>query len=669
MGFWSNLLGIDSYDAAQRVLQAPYEPFISTAGIPVMDPGSPLDYWTRADLEDFWRTQPNLRKVIGFVARSVATIPLHTHERVSDTERKRITDHKLPRTLSRPQPRVGAYRFWESVLSDGLLYDRWAVMKEWQDDGSIHLVQVPSWRLRFRTDPLRRVTDAAIWVGDSTEVEAVENGWVHLDLDNLIFDHGYAPRTAGLSPVETLKDILDEGAEAVQYRRDVWKNGGRASQYIKRPMDAKWSPEHRQRFVSGLRKFKAGGGEAGGFMLLEDGMEAGSLPHPLSKDVHDLEGRELSAAEVASAFYVAPELIGIREGNFSNVDAFRQSLYRDSLGPYITAWEQAVNIGLTDDLAEGRNLYVEANVESKLRGSFLEQAQVAQSVVGAPSMTRNEYRALQNQPPIEGGDDLVVPLNVLVGGQASPRDSGSQNRTGTASTSELFAKHRGVTAKAGPTSNHTRKAEQVLSAFFRRQGRSVQTQINAGDDDWWDGDRWDQELSEDISALYLLTATAAGQATLESVGISPEEYNEPRTMAFLRESARRSAGSINGATRNAVREALQVNIGEEDPMSPTESVAHVFDIAEDSRAAQAAMTVTAFAAGFGAVEAARQNSRGATKTWQVNSTNPRASHAAMNGETVPVDEDFSNGLPWPGAVGAGADENAGCQCSLAINFP
>lgn len=668
MGFWDKILGISSYDPAQRVLSEPYEPFISTGGIPVMDPGSPLNYWTRTDVERFWRSQPNLRKVVGFVARNVASIPLHTHERVSDSERRRITDHILPKTLSRPQPRVGSYRFWESVLSDGLLYDRWAVLKDWQADGSLHLVQLPSWRLYFATDPFRRVSAAAFWVGDTSDLEEAEDGWLPLDLDSLIFDHGYAPRSAGLSPVETLKDILDESAEAVQYRRDVWKNGGRASQYIKRPMEATWTGEQRDRFAAGLRKFLNGGSDSGGMMLLEDGMEAGALPHPLSKDVNDLAGRELSAAEVSSAFYVAPELIGIREGNFSNVDAFRQSLYRDSLGPYITAWEQAVNIGLTDELAGNRNLYVEANVESKLRGSFLEQAAVAQSTVGAPSMTRNEYRALMNQPPIEGGDELVVPLNVLVGGQASPRDSGSQNQTASNSRASSEAKDSSSrrSVKVGPPANHDKKAEQVLAAFFRRQSSAVRSRIGAGSDDWWDSDRWNDELSADVTGLYLLTATAAGKATLEGLGISPDEYDEPRTLAFLKKSARISAESINKATQAAVEDALQVDLDAEDAPSPLDAVGHVFDVAEDSRAIEAAVTVTAFAAGFGSVEAARQRSSGATKTWRTNSGNPRASHAAMNGETVPIDDTFSNGLEYPGGIGAGADEVAGCMCSVTI---
>jgi hypothetical protein len=38
-------------------------------------------------------------------------------------------------------------------------------------------------------------------------------------------------------------------------------------------------------------------------------------------------------------------------------------------------------------------------------------------------MTRNEARARLNLPHLEGADDLIVPLNVTQGGQASPTDS------------------------------------------------------------------------------------------------------------------------------------------------------------------------------------------------------------------------------------------------------
>ena len=670
MGFWDKIIGISSYDPAQLVLPEPYEPFMGTGGIPVMDPGSPLESWTRTDIERFWRTQPNLRKVIGFAARNVASIPLHTHERVSDSDRRRVTDHVLPRTLSRPQPRVGAFRFWEAVLSDGLLYDRWAVMKDYRLDGTVHLLHIPSWSLRFSVDSFRRVTGAAMWVGDDKSLGDSDGGWKVLDLDALIFDHGYAPRTAGLSPVETLKDLLDESAESVQYRRDVWQNGGRASQYIKRPMDAKWTPEQRNRFVEGLRKFLKGGASSGGMMLLEDGMEAGSVPFPNSSDVMDLEGRTLTASEVASAFFIAPELIGIREGNFSNVDAFRQSLYRDSLGPYITAWEQAINIGLTQDLADGRNLYVEANVEAKLRGSFQEQAQILSTATGRPWMVTDEARSRMNLPAL-GGDagELVTPLNVLIGGQASPHDSGEQNLRSYADGLSKLAQTVGSVAKSksefevkAPADTEVPEDEQrtvatVFVKHFERQRRAVLSAMGSKDASWWDGERWDEELSEDLLDVSLTVSERAALTTLGGLGVAASAYSVARTEAFLKKVAQRIAGSVNLATLAALEDALA---------NPDVEPSHVFDVAVDSRADMSGMTAAATFIGFGAIEAARQTKPKARKRWQVNSSNPRSSHASLNGETVGIDEDFSSGQSWPGSFTGDPEDVANCHCSVVI---
>lgn len=662
MGLWSRLTGLDSYpfdtyDAAQRVLPDPYEPWIGTGGIPVADPGSPLSMLGRTQVETFWRTQPNVRKVVDFIARGIASIPFHAHERISDTDRQRLHNDPLSSVMSNPRPRVGAYRFWHGVLSDGLLYDRWAAIMQPRGDGpGLELVQVPSWRLRLNTDGLRRVTGAWYWVGEDDALASDRDGWRNLDLSMLVFDHGYAPQTAGLSPLETLRATLEETSEAIHYRRQVWNNGARVPAWIERPVEApEWGAPARERFKTGFRGSYTGDGEnAGGVPLLEDGMKLHSLDAFTPQDSMDLEGRRLSSIEVAAAFHIAPELVGARQGNYSNVREYRQMLYRDSFGPYIKALEDALNSQLVPELAAGRNVYVEANVESKLRGSFEEQASMMSSAIGAPWLLRNEGRALMNRPPIDGGDELVVPLNVLVGGQASPRDTGSQNRT---SRTVLPVKSH---VKAVVPEPYVDRAKAVFADFFARQGMTVQSRIGGGES-WWDQARWDTELSDDLHRLAVLVSTFVGEKTLEEVGFDPSRYDTDRTLAFLRSVSDRVASQVNEATFDQITAALEDD-------EPDAAVSRVFEVAETSRAETSGLTAATTFAGFAAVEAGRQNSSSSTKTWVVNSANPRPSHAAMNGETVPVSENFSNGLAWPGDAGGGADEVAGCRCSLVIDF-
>ena len=664
----------DTYDPAQRVLPVPYEPYVGIpgqkhpSGLTIADPGVPLSWAYKGQVERIWRSQPNVRKVIDFIARNVAGIPLHTYERVSDTDRKRVTDHPISRTLSLPRLGTSPFRFWHSVISDGLLYDAWAVLMVPGADGSMELVQVPSWRLRLEVDGLRRVTAAAMWTGDKpTELArgTTDDQWQDLPLDMLIFDHGYSPTTAGLSPMVTLADILAESSEAIAYRRQLWDNGARVPTFITRPVDApEWSKEARQRFKRAWQEYQRNGSRQGGTPLLEDGMRLETVEAFKPQDTMDIEGRRLTSIEVASAFHIAPEMVGARQGNYSNMREFRQSLYRDSLGPYIQAWEQTVQAQLVPRMeTSGRDIYVEANVESKLRGSFEEQAQLLSSAIGAPWMTRSEGRARMNLPHVEGSDELVVPLNVLVGGQASPRDSGDQNR-GLASRRKARVPAQ---YKARPPESYTTQARRALEEFFGKQGRSIVARITAGDNDWWDAERWDKELADLLYRLSVLMSTYVGEKTAKELGFEPGDYNVERTLNYLKAVAERIAEQTNETTREQVASALEEDDEETEPL---QRVDHVFEVAVESRAEQSSTTFTTTFTAFAAAEAARQTvgSR-ATKTWIVTSANPRASHAMMNGETVGIDEKFSNGMEYPGSIEGGPDEVAGCQCELQINLP
>lgn len=84
----------------------------------------------------------------------------------------------------------------------------------------------------------------------------------------------------------------------------------------------------------------------------------------------------------------------------------------------------------------------------------------------------------------------------------------------------------------------------------------------------------------------------------------------------------------------------------------------------------AAVSTVTLLSGFATAEAAKQVAGdAATKTW-VTGKNARKEHLALNGETVPLSENFSNGAAWPGDASAlGADDLANCNCELQINVP
>lgn len=54
-----------------------------------------------------------------------------------------------------------------------------------------------------------------------------------------------------------------------------------------------------------------------------------------------------------------------------------------------------------------------------------------------------------------------------------------------------------------------------------------------------------------------------------------------------------------------------------------------------------------------------------TKTWIVNA-GANSRHPQLNGETVPVYTQFSNGLQYPGDPAGSVEDTAGCQCHMVV---
>jgi len=102
-----------------------------------------------------------------------------------------------------------------------------------------------------------------------------------------------------------------------------------------------------------------------------------------------------------------------------------------------------------------------------------------------------------------------------------------------------------------------------------------------------------------------------------------------------------------------------------------EGMAEMFQQKKTSGSVRLAESLVTEARSRGAFEAAKQavnDGRQVTKTWNVTSLDPRRSHAAINGETVGVEERFSNGLRFPGDPDGDIDETAGCKCRLQIKI-
>lgn len=549
-----------------------------------------------------YKTQPHLRTVVAFLGRNIAHLGLHAYRRINGTDRERDTTTGVGAWLSgrRANPTMTLYDLVYAAVVDLALYDR-AYMLPYEGPDGWEVYRVPPVWITPRKKDALGISEYNIGWGDS--------GGTAVDRSRIVAIEGYSPSSVtGVSPaLDALRDVLAEQIQAMKYRRQLWARGGRVSAVLERPSGApRWSDAARETFREDwYAKYTGAGSHAGGTPILEDGMTLNRVDYSAT-DQQYIEGVQLSFTTVASAFHVNPTMVGVLDNaNYSNVREFRKMLYGDTLGPLIAQLESALNVWLLPIMGGEEGVYVEFNVAEKLQGDFEAQSQFFQSAVGRPYMSANEARARLNLRAVDGGDDLVTPLNVLVGGQASPQDS--------------VPSDSGVRSKSGRSlpdwvAGVAREYMGVLSGGTKDAGRARR-----------------------LKAISLGATARAGRGVVREHGRG--DYDPDRTEDYLE------------ARAEGVDQAW------EDAPDHGDEAARVFGLG-----------LALWDYSWGRLEAGRQNGA-ATKTWITTSSNPRPEHAVMNGETVGLDDEFSNGLRWPGDSASGDPaEIANCQCEVLVNW-
>ncbi len=646
-----------------------------------------IDFYSgrTADYAELYRLQPNLRIVIRFLARNIASLGLKPYRRVSATERVELErGHPLKAFLRNPTPALPMpttrHAWIRGIVEDLALYDALFVLKLRNAATAVlNGIRIP---------PTMIAPTGESWLWPEGFKLKGNRGERDYGAGDVIYVHGHNPADprTGLSPVESLRAILAEEAAASDWRERFWQGSARPGGVVKRPLEApKWSDPARERWLSDFRAATSGA-RSGETVVLEEGMTF--EPTAFSpKDSEYLGARRLSREETAAAYFIPPVFVGILEhANFANIREQHVSLYADTLGPWLDWISEELELQLLPEFDDVEDVYLEFNIEEKLRGRFEEQAAAMQTATGAPWMTRNEARAVRNLPPVAGGDALVVPLNVLVGGQASPTDSAPPAGALSRPSSHKADHRHGTKALPRYLSGWEAKNLEILTDFFERQSSSVLSKLGAGQDldEAFDRDRWDGELRTDLLAVSLAMVEDLGGAVAADFGA---DFDVARTEAWLEQNARIASEAVNGATYDAlstawsgvprrgaaakaIADALE-EIGldlEDDELEDVlggdgflDPAREVFALAIAVRAAMIATTRSTTIGQWARREGAQQAGAG-SKTWIVNA--PSSRHASLDGETVPMGEAFSNGAQWPGDPILGVDEVAGCLCSL-----
>lgn len=337
---------------------------------------------------------------VKLISETVSTLPLGFYKRDDRDGRNTAREHPLYEILhNQPNSSMSAPNFWQAVSASILLWGN-AYCEIKRNSRVITSLEflMPS-QMRLSRD------------GDGKlEYNYKEAGIERtISAGNVMHIRGFTlDGEIGLSAIQYGRNAIGSAISADKASDETFKNASRASGIV--TMDARLQGTQREEIREHVKKVSG----TGGVYVLEKGSDFKALgfnPH----DAQLLESRSFSVETICRWFRVPPVMIGHGDKQSSwptSTEAQGALFVRYVLRAIILGIEQEIRRSLLTP-TERQLYFAEYGLEGLLRGDSEARASFYKSALNNAWMTANEVRKLENLPPIDGGDVLMVQSNMI----------------------------------------------------------------------------------------------------------------------------------------------------------------------------------------------------------------------------------------------------------------
>lgn len=365
------------------------------------------------------------------ISEDVAKMPLITYRRLGDEGKEKAEDHSLFRILFlEPNSEMSSIEFRETMQHWALGWGGGYAEIERNSTGEpVALWPIHPSRVRVKRDPdgniFYRVTGSDISLCDFGINDF--NG-VDIQADDMFHIHGLGPNGITGYPLSVLAAEGVGAAKAAQvFGASFFGNGMSISGTYTHPETL--SEEAANNLRKGLTGKFVGPRDANKFMLLEEGITFNPLTIP-PEQAQFLETKRFDVEEIARWFRIPPHKIGhIDAAPRASVEQQSIEYTNDTLLSWTVRWEQEIQLKLVSE-DEQSEIFAMHEFDVLLRTNQKERYEAWSIGLMNSFLTVNEVRLRENLNPVEGGDEVMRPLNMVSGEGVgdTPGRTGVDNR-------------------------------------------------------------------------------------------------------------------------------------------------------------------------------------------------------------------------------------------------
>ncbi len=355
---------------------------------------------------------PTVWRCIGLLSTVVAGCPLNTYNKKRDLQNVPCLDPFNPATT------YTQYELWELVVAHLCLWGN-AFVRKVRNNGDmiVDLLPIPPALVQVQIAGTDDAKNYSLRVGEKFfKVHHVaDNGTILPDAEiATTFDimhiagQGY-DGIRGLSPLQVAAQTYGTALAADKLAARFYGRGTMLSGIlnVKAPLaDQEQADEIKRRW----REVNAGAMHGGDIAVLDAETSYQQLTIPPDQ-LQFLESREWEACELARIYGIPPHLIG----DESKSTSWGTGIEQQNIGfvAYTVAgWTSRIEQRVTREIVNTRGQYSAFDLTALMKGSTSERFTAYALGIQWGWITRNEVRAFEDMPPIDGLDKPLIPLNM-----------------------------------------------------------------------------------------------------------------------------------------------------------------------------------------------------------------------------------------------------------------
>ena len=344
---------------------------------------------------------------VGLIAGAIASLPLQIYQR-TDGGRERVDELKDTKASAlwwflneQPHSAWSAAVFWEYIIASYLLCGDGMAWIQRRFNGDIVSIE-PLHPSCVRVDEDERTGNLLYtYFEDGKTVVIPQDDVLHIP--GLGYD-GYR----GMSAIKyAAKNAIGTAIASEEYSAAFFKNGARPDFLITTP--GKMDKEQQEIFRENWANRYGGASRAHMPGILTGGGDVKQLTMT-AEDSQLIETRKFQVVDIARIFGVPPFMIGETEKQSSwgsGIESMGIGFVKYTLQRHLTKIEQEINRKIFPKSLRWFSEFNTAGLERGDLKSRYEAHRIALGRAGEPGWkTVNEIRKIENDPPIDGGDEL-----------------------------------------------------------------------------------------------------------------------------------------------------------------------------------------------------------------------------------------------------------------------